>query len=194
MQRGIQRLAGRRRSNPARSATVGDSKAQRTRSTAIVRPRRAGWLACQCSLAAVGVSAAPAQAITFSQQTLGFSGLNLPAGVAVDGSGDVFVARPRQQQGRGTGQRRAPPIGTQIRSPKESDTPLAEVLAPASSRCWLKQHPRTCSSSPCSTISSSTPRKPRLQTCGIPRCTRLAAESIFAASAFPTASGRQIGH
>ncbi len=36
--------------------------------------------------------AAPGQAITHAQTTLPFSGLVSPAGVAVDGSGDVFVA------------------------------------------------------------------------------------------------------
>jgi streptogramin lyase len=61
-----------------------------------VRSRRVGWLACLCSLAALGVWAAPAQALTFSQQTLGFSGLIGPRGVAVDGLGDVFVLSTNQ--------------------------------------------------------------------------------------------------
>jgi len=38
------------------------------------------------------VWASPAGAVTFSQQTLPFSGLSNPFGVAVDGSGNVFVA------------------------------------------------------------------------------------------------------
>ncbi|MBV9417917.1 MAG: hypothetical protein JO363_23235 [Solirubrobacterales bacterium] len=44
------------------------------------------------SLAAFGMSAAPAQALSYSQQTLGFSGLNSPFGLALDRSGNVFVA------------------------------------------------------------------------------------------------------
>ena len=99
MQKGIHRLARPRRSNPARSATERHFKTLRALITAIVRPRRAGWLAGLCSLAAVGVSAAPAQAVTFSQQTLGFSALNFsPFGVAVDGSGDVFATDGNQNR------------------------------------------------------------------------------------------------
>jgi len=49
-------------------------------------------LASVCSALAIAASAAPAGAITFSQQTLPFSGLSSPYGVAVDQSGDVFVA------------------------------------------------------------------------------------------------------
>ena len=57
-----------------------------------VGPRSARWLACLGSLAAFGMSAAPAQALSYSQQTLGFSGLNSPFGLALDRSGNVFVA------------------------------------------------------------------------------------------------------
>jgi serine/threonine-protein kinase len=39
----------------------------------------------------VAVSAGSAQAITFGQGTLGFTGLSYPGGVAVDAAGDVFV-------------------------------------------------------------------------------------------------------
>ena len=56
------------------------------------RGTRRPWLAALCALAAAGVWAAPAQAITYAQTTLPFSGLVSPAGVAVDASGDVFVA------------------------------------------------------------------------------------------------------
>ncbi len=50
-------------------------------------------LAAVCSLAAVGVLAVPAQAITYYQQSLGFS-VNLPEGVAVDGSGTCSPPTP----------------------------------------------------------------------------------------------------
>jgi len=56
------------------------------------RRRAPGWLLALCSLAAIGFSAAPAEAVTFSQQMLPFGGLNHPYGVAVDAAGDVFVA------------------------------------------------------------------------------------------------------
>src|SRR5689334_18849150 len=49
-------------------------------------------LVCVCAVAVVGVSAAPAGAVTFSQQTLPFSGLGNPYGIAADQAGDVFVA------------------------------------------------------------------------------------------------------
>ncbi len=49
------------------------------------------WLPGLCSLAAVGLWAAPAQAITFTQRTVPFSGLVDPVGVAVDSAGDVFA-------------------------------------------------------------------------------------------------------
>ena len=45
-----------------------------------------------CSLAVVGVWAAPARAITYSQQTLPLTGLSGPVGVALDPAGDMFVA------------------------------------------------------------------------------------------------------
>jgi hypothetical protein len=38
----------------------------------------------------VGAWAAPAQAITFSQQTLPFTGLNEPSGVAVDQAAQIL--------------------------------------------------------------------------------------------------------
>jgi streptogramin lyase len=59
------------------------------------RPRKrrlAHGLACLCSVAAVGVWAAPAGAVTYTQQTLPFTNLSSPWGVAVDGGGDVFVS------------------------------------------------------------------------------------------------------
>jgi hypothetical protein len=56
------------------------------------RRSRAGSLACGCALLALTLTAAPAQAITFSQQTLPFTGLSVPQGVAVDQAGDVFAA------------------------------------------------------------------------------------------------------
>ncbi len=52
---------------------------------------RAGLVGA-CSVMAVAVSAQPAAAITYSQQTLPFTEPFTPAGVAVDGAGDVFVA------------------------------------------------------------------------------------------------------
>jgi serine/threonine-protein kinase len=45
-----------------------------------------------CSIVTAAAWAAPAQAITYSQTALPFTGLNEPFGVAVDGSGDVFAA------------------------------------------------------------------------------------------------------
>ncbi len=62
-----------------------------------LRPRewtawaRAGLVGA-CSVMAVAVSAQPAAAITYSQQTMPLTGLSYPYGVAVDGAGDVFVA------------------------------------------------------------------------------------------------------
>src|SRR6476659_8158893 len=56
------------------------------------RPRVFGWLVGLCVVAVVGVAAGPAGAGAFSQQTLPFSGLRFPFGLAVDGAGDVFVA------------------------------------------------------------------------------------------------------
>lgn len=56
--------------------------------------RRAGLfagLSSLCVVVVVGVWAAPARAVTFSQQTLPFGQLAFPNGVAVDGAGDVFV-------------------------------------------------------------------------------------------------------
>jgi streptogramin lyase len=50
------------------------------------------WLVVVCGLAAVGAWAGPARAVTFSQQTLPFTGLSAPTGVQVDSAGDVFVA------------------------------------------------------------------------------------------------------
>ena len=50
------------------------------------------WLGALCALAAAGVWASPAQAITYMQTTLPFSGLHGPSGVAIDRSGNVFVA------------------------------------------------------------------------------------------------------
>ena len=50
------------------------------------------WLVGACTVLTVGVSAAQAQASTYStQKTLPFTGLSFPAGVAVDSAGDVFV-------------------------------------------------------------------------------------------------------
>ncbi len=54
------------------------------------RRARAAGAACAAAVA-LGAWAAPAQAVTFSQQTLPFSGLANPRSVAVDGAGDVFV-------------------------------------------------------------------------------------------------------
>jgi hypothetical protein len=48
-------------------------------------------LLCACSLLAIGVWVAPAQAITYSQQTLPLAGLGHLGGLAVDSAGDVFV-------------------------------------------------------------------------------------------------------
>ena len=53
--------------------------------------RTRAWLVVACSLAAVGGWAAPAQAVTYSQQTLPFTGLASSTSVAVDAAGDVFV-------------------------------------------------------------------------------------------------------
>jgi serine/threonine-protein kinase len=63
------------------------------------RVKRKAWLTALCALAAVGGWAAPAGAVTFSQQSLPFSGLRDPFGVAVDGAGDVFVADTQNSRG-----------------------------------------------------------------------------------------------
>lgn len=50
------------------------------------------WLLAACAVRGLAVAAAPAQAVTFSQQTLAFGGLNQPRSVAVDAAVDVFLA------------------------------------------------------------------------------------------------------
>ncbi|MBV8927807.1 MAG: hypothetical protein JO152_01610 [Mycobacteriaceae bacterium] len=65
---------------------------------------RSGWplrrvrgrcsLLAGCVFAAAALWAAPAGAVTFSEQALPFAGLTNPTGVAVDGAGDVFAADP----------------------------------------------------------------------------------------------------
>lgn len=51
------------------------------------------WLTALCVVAAIAAWAAPAQATTYSASVVpGFSGLNGPDGIAVDGAGDLFVA------------------------------------------------------------------------------------------------------
>jgi hypothetical protein len=62
-----------------------------------VRWRYAKWAIFLCSVAAIGAGAAPVQAITFSRQSVGFSGLIAPAGAAIDQAADVFVV---DQNGR----------------------------------------------------------------------------------------------
>ena len=54
--------------------------------------RAARSVAGLCALAAIAVSAAPAHAVSYSQRTLPFSGLDSPFGVAVDAAGNVLVA------------------------------------------------------------------------------------------------------
>ena len=50
------------------------------------------WLAVVLAVAGFGVWVGSARAVTFTQQTLATTGLRQPQSVAVDGSGDVFVA------------------------------------------------------------------------------------------------------
>jgi NHL repeat len=50
------------------------------------------WLAGLLAVVGFGVWIGSARAVTFTQQTLAFSGLRQPQSVAVDGAGDVFVA------------------------------------------------------------------------------------------------------
>ena len=64
----------------------------RRRRSGVGRLWAAGSVGVVCVLASAGVWAAPAGAVTFSEQTLAFTGLDAPQGVAVDGAGDVFVA------------------------------------------------------------------------------------------------------
>jgi hypothetical protein len=52
------------------------------------------WRAVVLALVAFGVWVGSARAVTSTQQTLSFSGLRQPLGVAVDGGGDVFVTNP----------------------------------------------------------------------------------------------------
>jgi hypothetical protein len=49
------------------------------------------WLAAVLAFVGCGVWVGSARAVTFTQQTLAFSGLSDPQGVAVDLAGDVFV-------------------------------------------------------------------------------------------------------
>ncbi len=63
---------------------------------ATVRAR--AWMVVACSVAAVAVPVASAQAIGFEQNTLPFSGLSIPEGVAVDSAGDLFVADSDHQR------------------------------------------------------------------------------------------------
>ena len=54
--------------------------------------RSVRWLAAACVvLAAGGLAGSARAAVSYSQQTL-FSNLGYPVGVAVDASGDLFVA------------------------------------------------------------------------------------------------------
>lgn len=64
----------------------------RRRPRATWRRMARGTLAAGAAAAAIGMAAVPAGAVTFTQQTLGFSGLTNPRGVAVDAAGDVFVS------------------------------------------------------------------------------------------------------
>jgi streptogramin lyase len=50
------------------------------------------WLVVACSLVAVAVPVASAQAIGFAQRAVPFASLGEPSGVAVDSAGDVFVS------------------------------------------------------------------------------------------------------
>ena len=57
------------------------------------RRRERGWLVGVFALVLVGLSAGPARAVTFAQQTLPFTGLSSPTlGVAVDSAGDTFAS------------------------------------------------------------------------------------------------------
>ncbi len=54
--------------------------------------RRVRWLVGLCSIGALGAWAAPARAITYTQQTLPIAGLSSPNSAALDSAGDVYVA------------------------------------------------------------------------------------------------------
>lgn len=56
------------------------------------RGRARAWLFGLLCAAVVGLWASRAGTVTFSQQTLPFSGLDSPEGAAVDAAGDVVLA------------------------------------------------------------------------------------------------------
>jgi sugar lactone lactonase YvrE len=73
---------------------TGSNKHARGEDPDLPRPRvrACGWLVGVCAAAAVGAAAGPAQAITFSQQTLPYTVVDTPRAVAIDAARNVFIA------------------------------------------------------------------------------------------------------